>query len=237
MKMSWWKIAGVILVSYTIIMGFLGEVPKLAILHETIRNLYFHVTMWFAMIALLIVSLVYSIKHLLSDNMSAVQAGNTLDSNNWSNLLLKNDNIAAEAAHVGMFLGLMGLFTGMLWAQFTWGSFWVNDPKLNGTAVTLLVYTAYFILRGSFNDENKSARISAVYNIFAFVLMIVFIGILPRMTDSLHPGNGGNPAFSQYDLDSNMRLVFYPAVIGWTLIGVWMLSLRVRIKKLENKAQ
>jgi heme exporter protein C len=57
------------------------------------------------------------------------------------------------------------------------------------------------------------------------------------MTDSLHPGNGGNPAFSNYDLDSNMRLVFYPAVIGWTLIGVWMLSLRVRLKKIENKSR
>ena len=58
----------------------------------------------------------------------------------------------------------------------------------------------------------------AIYNIIAFVMMIVFIGVLPRMTDSLHPGNGGNPAFGNYDLDSNMRMVFYPAVIGWILM-------------------
>ena len=64
-------------------------------------------------------------------------------------------------------------------------------------------------------------------------MMFVFIMVLPKMNDSLHPGKGGNPGFNKYDLDSNMRMVFYPAVIGWTLLGVWMMSLRVRIKKIE----
>ena len=64
--------------------------------------------------------------------------------------------------------------------------------------------------------------------------MIVFIGILPRMTDSLHPGNGGNPAFGSYDLDSAMRAVFYPAVFGWIGIGLWIVELRVRLSRLIN---
>ena len=136
-------------------------------------------------------------------------------------------------ASTGIFMGLLGLTTGMIWAQFTWGTFWVNDPKLNGTAVTLLIYLAYFILRNSIENQDSKARVSAIYNIIAFVMMIVFIGILPRMTDSLHPGNGGNPAFGNYDLDSNMRMVFYPAVIGWILIGSWIAQLRFRIKLLE----
>ena len=85
------------------------------------------------------------------------------------------------------------------------------------------------------DDEQKRARISAVYNIFAFVMLIVFIGILPRMTDSLHPGNGGNPGFNNYDLDSNMKLVFYPAVIGWILLGLWISDIRLRISRLNEK--
>ena len=140
-------------------------------------------------------------------------------------------------ASTGIFMGLLGLTTGMIWAQYTWGTFWVNDPKLNGTAVTLLIYLAYFILRNSIENEDSKARVSAIYNIIAFVMMIVFIGVLPRMTDSLHPGNGGNPAFGNYDLDSNMRMVFYPAVIGWILIGSWIAQLRFRIKLLEIKKE
>jgi len=60
---------------------------------------------------------------------------------------------------------------------------------------------------------------------------------LPRMVDSLHPGNGGNPAFSKYDLDSDIRLVFYPAVIGWVLLGFWIASLATRIGILKYKSE
>ena len=211
----WWKILAVILVTYTIIAGLLIEVPALAILYETIRNLFFHVTMWFGMMIILFVSLIYSVKYLSAFNM-------------------KNDIIASEAANTGMLFGILGLLTGMVWAKFTWGGWWANDPKLNGAAVTMLIYLAYFVLRGSLDDEVKKAKVSAVYNIFAFTMLIVFLIVLPRMTDSLHPGSGGNPGFSTYDIDANMRLVFYPAVIGWTLIGVWITQLRVRIRKLHN---
>ena len=146
----------------------------------------------------------------------------------------KLKDLKAEAlASTGMFIALLGLTTGMIWAQFTWGAFWVNDPKLNGVAVTMLIYLAYFILRNSIENEDAKARVSAIYNIIAFVMMIVFIGVLPRMADSLHPGNGGNPAFGTYDMNNSMRMVFYPAVIGWILIGSWIAQLRFRIKVLE----
>ena len=52
------------LVLYTVIFGLIGEVPRQPILNETIRNVYFHVPMWFGMMALMISSLVYSIKYL-----------------------------------------------------------------------------------------------------------------------------------------------------------------------------
>ena len=216
MKKNWWKVLAIVLILYSIIAGFLGEVPRRDILNESIRNLYFHVAMWFAMIAMMGTSLVYSIKNL-------------------GNNSLNNDARANLFAEMGLVFSILGIITGSIWAKFTWGAFWTNDAKLNGTAITILIYLAYFILRGSLDDREKRARISAVYNVFAFVLMIVFIGILPRLTDSLHPGNGGNPAFSQYDLDSNMRMVFYPAVIGWILFGVWVAGIRYRIYSINER--
>ncbi|MBX7202321.1 MAG: cytochrome c biogenesis protein [Bacteroidia bacterium] len=215
---NWWKVMAVILVFYTIIMGFLGEVPALFVLNETIRNLYFHVTMWFCMMALLSVSVYHSIAYLVKP-------------------LYEKDLKAASFAGTGLFFGMLGIATGSVWARFTWGAWWVNDPKLNGAAVSVLIYMAYLILRNSLDEEQKRARISAVYNIFAYVLMLVFLMVYPRLNqvDSLHPGNGGNPAFSSYDLDSQMRLVFYPAVAGWVLIGVWLTSLRIRLGILQYK--
>jgi heme exporter protein C len=212
---NWWKIAGVLLVFYSIIAGFLGQVPRLYILHETIRNLYFHVTMWFSMMFILGVSLWFSMKYLQTND-------------------IQDDIKASTYANTGILFGLLGITTGSLWARFTWGGWWVNDPKLNGAAISLLIYFAYVILRGSLEEEQKRARVASVYNIFAFVLLIVFLMVYPRLNkvDSLHPGNGGNPGFSAYDLDKNMRLVFYPAVAGWILIGMWLANLGIRVRKL-----
>jgi heme exporter protein C len=96
------------------------------------------------------------------------------------------------------------------------------------------MYFAYLILRNSLTDTQQRARIGAIYNIFAFAAFIPLIFVLPRLTDSLHPGNGGNPGFNAYDLDSNLRIIFYPAIIGWTLLGTWIATIRVRIRRVER---
>ncbi len=200
------------------IAGLTSAVPRLFILNETIRNLYFHVPMWFTMIALMAVSLKHSLASLRKPGLASLEL----------------DRKAQLAAEVALVFAALGLLTGMIWARFTWGAFWTNDPKLNGTAVAILIYLAYFVLRSSVEDPEKRARLAGTYNVFAFVIMIVFIGVLPRMTDSLHPGNGGNPAFGSYDLDSGMRAVFYPAVFGWSGIGLWIVELRVRLSRLTK---
>ncbi|QHT68625.1 cytochrome c biogenesis protein CcsA [Rhodocytophaga rosea] len=218
MKAAWWKMICIVLLLYTVIAGFLMEVPRLAILNESIRNLYFHVPMWFGMLLILGISVFYSIKYLQKPS-------------------IESDDMAVYAAHTGILFGMLGLATGMAWARFTWGAWWVNDPKLNGAAIAMLIYMAYLVLRGSLEDEQQRARISAIYNIFAFATLVPLLFILPRLTDSLHPGNGGNPGFSSYDLDSRMRMVFYPAVIGWGLLSVWITQLSVRLKKLQRRSE
>ena len=212
----WWKVLACILIIYSIVAGLLNEVPALPILNETIRNLYYHVPMWFSMTVMLFLSAFFSIRYLMKGESSF-------------------DHYASESANTGILFGVLGLFTGMVWAKFTWGAFWVGDPKLNSAAIGLLIYLAYLVLRGSFQDDQQKARISAIYNIFAFPIFIALIYILPRLTDSLHPGNGGNPGFNNYDLNNEMRKVFYPAVIGFILLGVWVTSLKVRLKIIEDK--
>lgn len=213
---TWLKILAVVLLFYVHLGGMLFDVPRLNILNETIRALYFHVPMWFGMVLLFLLSVYYSVRYLLTPAAGF-------------------DRLAVEYANVGLVFGILGMLTGMLWANYAWGSPWHGDPKQNGAAIALLVYLAYFVLRGSVENDEQKARLSAVYNIFAFAAMVPLIFIIPRMTSSMHPGNGGNPAFNMYDLDSKMRLIFYPAVIGWFLIGIWIVALRVKVKSIEEK--
>jgi heme exporter protein C len=216
MKNSWWKFLSIILLLYSFVGGLLFSVPRLEIVNETIRGLYFHVPMWFTMVTMFGVSFFSGIKYLRKPSVQL-------------------DTISVEYANAGLIFGMLGIFTGMVWANYTWGSPWHGDPKQNGAAISILVYFAYFILRGSIENDEQKARLSAVYNVFAFAAMIPLIFIIPRMTSSMHPGNGGNPGFNMYDLDSRMRLVFYPACIGWILLGIWVASLRIRIKNVEEK--
>lgn len=176
--------------------------------------------------------------------ISVVQAVLYLRTNN-----LKHDNLSRQYAAVGIVFGILGYTTGAIWASFTWAdpnkpvsesfSAIAKDPKLIGAAIALLIYFAYLVLRDSIQDLDKKARISSVYNIYAFAFLFPSIWIIPRLLVSLHPGGqggaGGNPALNPKDIDASMRLVFYPAVIGWTLLGVWIVSLKVRIKNLKEK--
>ena len=43
------------------------------------------------------------------------------------------------------------------------------------------------------------------------------------------------PGFNQYDLNSDMRPIFYAAVLGWILIGTWISSLRIRLNSIQNE--
>lgn len=226
MHKSWWKIASVILLIYTFVAGLLGDVPHLPALQETIRNLYFHVCMWFAMMILFTISVIQSIRYLRTFN-------------------LKYDIYARQYAVVGIVLGVLGYATGAIWMSYTWGDpnnmtfqsygALLREPKLIGAAIALLIYFAYLVLRDSINDLDRRARVSAVYNIFAFAMLFPTIWIMPRMMESLHPGRQGNPALNTDDIDSRMRLVFYPAIIGWTLLAVWITTLKIRITLLKEK--
>lgn len=214
MKQFWWKALCVILLFYTVIYGMLSPVPLRFILNETIRNLFYHVPMWFGMFILFGYSFANSLKYLRS-------------------LDLKDDIKAVSYANVGVLFSVLGMVTGMVWAKYTWGAPWSNDPKQLSAAMCMLIYFAYLILRAGMKDEEKRARLSAVYNVFAFIISVPLVFVLPRLVDSLHPGNGGNPGFNAYDLDSHLRLIFYPAVIGWFLLGLWIAHLNIRYRKVE----
>lgn len=188
--------------------------PYRKILEETIRNIYFHVSLWFAMILLFLISMIRSIQHL--------RFGGS-----------RFDQQARSYAEVGILFGVLGLVTGMLWAKYTWGAPWSFDIKQNMSAVALLIYLAYFVLRASIEDIDKKSRIAAAYNIFAFAALVPLLFVIPRLVDSLHPGNGGNPALGSDDLDHTMRMVFYPAVIGWMLMGLWMSNLLYRYHRVN----
>jgi heme exporter protein C len=72
--------------------------------------------------------------------------------------------------------------------------------------------------------------------LFATVTMPFLLYILPRQMASLHPGAEGNPAFDEIT-HPMMRLVFYPAIIGFCTIFWWIYTQRVRAKWLLQQQE
>lgn len=197
--------------------GFLIQIPEIPILEQTARNLFFHVPMWMAMFSMFTVSFYYSIRYLHKPTM-------------------KFDIKAESAAKVAMAFGVCGLMTGSLWARFTWGTWWTfAEPKMNLAALAMMIYVAYLVLRSAFDDEDKRARISAVYNIFAVTTIPFLLYVVPRQLTSLHPGADGNPAFSEITA-AELRYILYPAMIGFIALAFWIFDLTHRYRALEIKS-
>ena len=226
MYKSWWKILCVVLLFITFTAGLLIKIPDLPALEETSRNLFFHVGMWMAMMTLFTISVINSIRYL-----------RTFD--------IRYDISARQYATSGILFGLLGYATGAIWMSYTWAdpnnplfqsfSALAREPKLIGAAIALLIYFAYLVLRDSIHDMDKRARISAVYNIFAYAMLFPAIWIVPRLLPSLHPGQEGNPAMNFKDVSSEMRMVEWPAFLGWTLLGVWITTIKIRLALLKEK--
>lgn len=209
-----WKYMVAVWMTLVITAGFLIPIPNIEILEQSARNLFLHVPMWFTMMVAFAIAFWYSVKYLNDENPL------------W-------DRKAETATSIGLLFGICGLLTGSLWARFTWGTWWTfAEPRMNLAALSMMIFVAYFILRSAFNDPEKRAKISAVYNIFGVTTIPFLLYIIPRQLPSLHPGAEGNPAFSEITAPE-LRYIFYPAVVGFIGLAFWLMDILNRYKKIK----
>lgn len=214
MKLKPWKYAIAVWMTAVIAVGFLIPIPDIPILKQSARNLFLHVPMWFTMSVCFGAGLVYSIRYL--NNPDPI-----------------TDHKAETATQVGLMFGICGLLTGAVWARFTWGTWWTfAEPRMNLSALGMMIYVAYFVLRSAFDNPEKRAKIAAVFNVFAATTIPFLLYIIPRQLPSLHPGAEGNPAFSEITAPE-LRYIFYPAVIGFIGLAVWISNILNRYKKVK----
>ncbi|MDX1637865.1 MAG: cytochrome c biogenesis protein CcsA [Balneolaceae bacterium] len=215
MKLKAWKYVVAAWMTAVLVAGFLIPIPEIPILQESARNLFLHVPMWFTMAVCFGAGLVYSVRYL-------------------NNPRLEIDRKAESATQVGLLFGLCGLFTGSLWARFTWGTWWTfAEPRMNLSALAMMIYVAYFVLRTAFDNPEKRAKLSAVYNVFAATTIPFLLYIVPRQLPSLHPGAEGNPAFSEITAPE-LRYIFYPAVVGFIGLSIWLIDILNRYKNVKH---
>jgi heme exporter protein C len=147
---------------------------------------------------------------------------------------VKKDDVALASSELGFLFCFTALVSGMIWARKEWGAFWNWDPRQNSVLILLLIYGAYFTLRSAVSDPGKRRRYAAVYSIFAFVTVPILVFVLPRIMETLHPSPIIQTDEQSGVMDSRMRHVFFLFLIAFTGCYLWMLSLRVRVERLNR---
>lgn len=141
------------------------------------------------------------------------------------------DLAAFAAVEVGFLYCALATLTGAIWARVQWGAYWNWDPRQTSIAMALLFYGAYLTLRGSIEDPETRARISAAYAVLGLAIAPFLYFILPRMASmSLHPEPGGSR------MAAPIAHVVLAGIAGFTALFFWLLSLRRRSLALEAHA-
>ena len=135
------------------------------------------------------------------------------------------DAKSAVSCELGLIFAALATITGSIFARFEWNSWWNWDPRETSIVILLLIYAAYFALRSAVEDNEKRARLSAVYAILALPAMGFLMFIMPRVMPSLHP--------SSAHLGTEYRIVLYSAMLGFLGIYVWLF--RAKLKRDLNK--
>ncbi|HEX2051325.1 MAG TPA: cytochrome c biogenesis protein CcsA [Actinomycetota bacterium] len=145
------------------------------------------------------------------------------------------DVAAHSSAELGVVFSSLVLVTGPIWARPVWGTWWQWDARLTSALVMWLTYAGYLLLRALAADPVRAGRLAAVVGIAGFVnVPIVHFSV--RWWRTLHP-SGPTPADPTRGsgLGPPEMLAFFTALVAFTLLFAWLLSLRVRIGRLEDR--
>jgi heme exporter protein C len=138
------------------------------------------------------------------------------------------DILALSSVEVGLAFITMTVITGSLWARPVWGTYWTWEPRLTISAVQLLIYVAYGMLRSALENPEKKARLSAVYGIVAFVTVpLSWFAI--RWWRTIHPDiltGGRGMAFTP-----RMGYTLLVSLAAFTLLYVTILRQRIRLER------
>jgi len=210
----WWKWLLFAGMSAMIIFSFILPAPQQQI-GESSRIFYYHIPQAWISVLAFGMSMIFSIRYLRSRSVT-------------------EDDRAVTAAALGFVFCVMATISGSIFARVTWGSFWNWDPRETSIFILLLIYGAYFALRGAIEIEERRAALAAVYSIFAFVTVPFLVFIVPRVMPSLHPEGSVVDRNLSFTMAPSVRAVFFSSLVLFTVLFYWIFSITRRVRTLTR---
>lgn len=179
---------------------------------EVQRIFYVHLPSWFAVALAYLTSFVASILYLVRRKPAF-------------------DSWAVAGAEVGVVFNITGLITGSLWGRPTWGVYWTWDPRLTTTAIMLVTFAGYLVLRGFLEDAEARARVSALVSIVGFLnVPIVYFSV--KWWRTLHQEQS-----SPQTIDSSMVTPMRVMGFAFLLLAYYLMTRRFALAEAESAAE
>jgi heme exporter protein C len=143
---------------------------------------------------------------------------------------------ARAAAPVGLTFTLIALWTGAVWGQPIWGTWWAWEPRLTSFLILGLFYLGYIALWEAVADPDTAADLTSVLCLVGSVFALLSRYAVWFWNQGLHQG-----ASLSLDAEVNIHDVFwYPLLVciaGFVLLFVALVLMRtgteVRMRRLR----
>jgi heme exporter protein C len=143
---------------------------------------------------------------------------------------------ARAAAPIGMVMTLIALFTGGIWGQPMWGSYWEWDPRLTSFLILFLFYLGYIALWEAIEDPDTAADLTSVLCMVGSVFAILSRYAVNFWNQGLHQG-----ASLSLDKEENVANVFWVPLLvciaGFVLLFVALVLMRTRTEIRARRMQ
>jgi heme exporter protein C len=150
----------------------------------------------------------------------------------------RDDILARSAAEIGVVFTALTIVEGSIWGRPTWGIWWTWDARLTLTAILLIIFAGYLMLRSLIEDEERGAVAGAILGIIGF-LDIPLIHMSVYWWRTLHqPPSILRPDKAPWEnVHPAMLTALAINFVAFLLLYFYLLSLRIRVGESEARAQ
>jgi heme exporter protein C len=150
----------------------------------------------------------------------------------------RDDNLAHSAAELGVLFTALTIIEGSIWGKPTWGVWWTWDARLTLTAILLLIYSGYLILRSLIEDEDRAALSAAVLGIIGFLdIPLIHMSVYWWRTLHQPPSILRPDKLPWENVHPAMLTALAINFVGFLLLYFYLLSLRLRLGEVRSETK
>jgi heme exporter protein C len=148
----------------------------------------------------------------------------------------RDDILAYAAAELGVLFTALTIIEGSIWGRPTWGVWWTWDARLTLTAILLLIYVGYLMLRSLIEDENRAAVAAAVLGIIGFLdIPLIHMSVYWWRTLHQPPSILRPDKLPWENVHPSMLTALTISFVAFLLLYFYLLSLRYRVGEMRQE--